>query len=228
MQLRNCILIALAFDASQQEIEHAHNIIDRVYGPNGNAGGVDPKYLVGVEVKATDDTGKTASGLQTTEASSSNVQLDKDGLPWDERIHSSSKAMTEKGVWRVKRGLDDKLKTKVEAELRATLGATPTAATAEATVAAIAEAATPSLPPMPGAPALPSPAALPDPAYTALVQLIAQNTNSAQNPQGRITDDWVKQVLTHYGVAEGSLQNLAHNPALIPQISDYIKQALAS
>jgi hypothetical protein len=45
--------------------------------------------------------------------------VDKDGLPWDERIHSSNKALTDKGVWRKRRGVPTATITAVEAELRA-------------------------------------------------------------------------------------------------------------
>lgn len=48
--------------------------------------------------------------------------LDKNGLPWDDRIHAGSKAKTQDGAWRYKRGLDDASKTQVEAQLRELMG----------------------------------------------------------------------------------------------------------
>ena len=45
--------------------------------------------------------------------------VDSAGLPWDERIHSSNKATTDKGAWRKRRGVQDATVTAVEAELRA-------------------------------------------------------------------------------------------------------------
>ncbi|HEX8586150.1 MAG TPA: hypothetical protein VF680_17290 [Allosphingosinicella sp.] len=234
--LRNCILIALAFDATQQEIEHAHDVIDRVYGPTGTAG-VDPAYLVGAEVPATAN-GVTANGLAvqtntlpaaanaTPPAATAEVPAaDKNGMPWDERIHSSSKAITDKGVWRLKRGVNPAIVKQVEAELLATVGATPTAT--PPAIAPLAAATPPALPGQ-GLPSLPGANVQPiaDPAYTAFVQFIADNTASPANPAGRLTAEWVGQVLAAYGVAEGSLQNLAHNPALIPQIETYIRAQL--
>lgn len=50
------------------------------------------------------------------------VELDKNGLPWDARIHASTKAMNVDKTWRTKRGVDPALVTQVEAELRAVLG----------------------------------------------------------------------------------------------------------
>lgn len=51
--------------------------------------------------------------------------LDKNGLPWDGRIHASSKAKVADGSWRTKRGVDPALVTQVEAELRGALAAAP-------------------------------------------------------------------------------------------------------
>lgn len=47
--------------------------------------------------------------------------LDAAGLPWDARIHSSSKAILADGTWRKKRGVPTEVLTAVEAELRQVL-----------------------------------------------------------------------------------------------------------
>lgn len=44
--------------------------------------------------------------------------VDKAGLPWNEQIHASSKAVNQDGTWRYKRGVDKALIDQVEAELR--------------------------------------------------------------------------------------------------------------
>lgn len=46
-------------------------------------------------------------------------QLDKDGLPWDERIHSSSKKQTAKGVWSRRKNVDDAVFDQIAAQLKA-------------------------------------------------------------------------------------------------------------
>jgi hypothetical protein len=46
------------------------------------------------------------------------VSIDANGLPWDERIHSGTKALNADGTWRTKRGVDKALVASVEAELR--------------------------------------------------------------------------------------------------------------
>lgn len=235
--LRNHILIALAFDATPAEIEHAHDIIDRVYGPDGNAG-VDPAYLVNQAVPGQVG-GVTAHGQAvqvTTDTTTSGITFDKNGLPWDERIHSSTKALTATGEWRKKRGVSDALVTQVENELRGTMqstgpapGATPPTNTPPATGPALPGSTGPALPGA-GLPSLPGANAAPvvDPVYTAFVKFIADNTNSPANPAGKLTDAFVTQVLEYFGVPEGSLQNLAHNLSRIGEIEAYIRQQLGA
>jgi len=48
-----------------------------------------------------------------------NVDLDADGLPWDERIHSRGKTKTKSGQWRKLRGVEPELVASVEDELHA-------------------------------------------------------------------------------------------------------------
>lgn len=50
---------------------------------------------------------------------SGSAELDANGLPWDKRIHSSSRAKVADGTWRMMRGVDAALVATVEAELRA-------------------------------------------------------------------------------------------------------------
>jgi len=52
-------------------------------------------------------------------------QVDAEGLPWDERIHSSNKKKTAKGVWVARRGVDDITRISVVNELRGMTVATP-------------------------------------------------------------------------------------------------------
>lgn len=46
------------------------------------------------------------------------VELDSKGMPWDERIHASTKTKLVSGEWKAKRGVDPALVASVEAELR--------------------------------------------------------------------------------------------------------------
>lgn len=56
-------------------------------------------------------------------ASASPAGVDSTGLPWDERIHSGTKAVNADGTWRARRGLNNPALVKeVEAELRQLAG----------------------------------------------------------------------------------------------------------
>lgn len=44
-------------------------------------------------------------------------ELDSNGIPWDERIHASTKTKNKDGSWKSLRGVDKDLVTQVEAEL---------------------------------------------------------------------------------------------------------------
>jgi len=46
------------------------------------------------------------------------AEVDSKGLPWDGRIHASSKAKVADGSWRAKRGVDPAMVTTVETELK--------------------------------------------------------------------------------------------------------------
>lgn len=49
-------------------------------------------------------------------------ELDADGLPWDERIHASTKTRTVRDLWTKRRGVDAETIKAVEASLRAGMG----------------------------------------------------------------------------------------------------------
>lgn len=93
------------------------------------------------------------------------ADLDKNGLPWDARIHSSSKAKTAKDEWKKLRGVDDALVAAVTAELLGKSPAAPAAAPAMAPPppppAPAAAANVPPIPPAP--PAASAPVAPPPP-----------------------------------------------------------------
>ena len=51
--------------------------------------------------------------------SSAGVEVDKTGRPWDERIDSSNKKQSAKGLWQRRRNVDDDVYASVVAELKA-------------------------------------------------------------------------------------------------------------
>jgi hypothetical protein len=64
-------------------------------------------------------TGSSSNGEASSLTGSSTPDRDSQGLPWDERIHSSSRAINADGSWRQKRGVSELIVGKVTAELQA-------------------------------------------------------------------------------------------------------------
>lgn len=246
MSLRNCILIALATDATPEEIDNARDLLDLIAERNSDSG-IDPAVLVNQTVNASGATspaapthGPTPTNT-TADTAGATPQLDAAGIPHDSRIHSVPAKLTDKGVWRAKRGLTPALKLQVEAELRATLGAAPADTNppqpGNAMLNGNALTSTPGAnppqpgatnPPMPGGNMPPMPgAAQIDPAYAALLAFIGQNTQSSTNPNGALNDQYVSDILKHYGVSDGSLQTLAHRLDLVPTIHGWLASVVS-
>ena len=62
--------------------------------------------------------GTPAHPISTTDAGTGvTVERDKNGTPWDERIHSNAKSKNADGTWRKRKGLDDATYAAVMAEL---------------------------------------------------------------------------------------------------------------
>jgi hypothetical protein len=91
-------------------------------------------------------------------------ELDKNGFPWDARIHSSSKNTNQDGTWRYTRGGDPAVRAQVEAELRAKGYGTAAASDTPPPPPPVAPAATEQAPPPP--PPLPEQATDTPPAAT--------------------------------------------------------------
>lgn len=82
------------------------------------------KKLVAVEDDAEEMEEVESPYTDTTTAPITSPKvLDSEGIPWDSRIHASSKAKVANGTWRTKRGADENEVYKIKAELR---GGTPT------------------------------------------------------------------------------------------------------
>lgn len=158
----------------------------------------------------------------------SGVDVDTDGLPWDARIHASTKTKNADGRWKAKKGVAAELKTSVTAELRAVLGAPtappppPPAPTpqAQALAAALADPATlgGAAPPPPPPPAAP----------VNNMQLFAdamQKVTSAQAAQ-KLTQEDLTNVVTGLGLAQ--VRDLINRPDLIPTFESHIAAYVAA
>ena len=94
--------------------------------------------------------GTTTTIVQTeTGATVTTVELDKNGIPWDERIHAGTKRKNADGTWSLKKGVDKDLAAQIIAEYQS---AAPTTTTVPAA---------PSKPSAPSAPTPPAPPAAP-------------------------------------------------------------------
>lgn len=152
------------------------------------------------------------------------VELDGEGLPWDERIHSSNHKKGDNGLWMMRRGVgvQKAMVERVKAELRATLPSTTPQATNVAPLfpaPAVTPAAPtlPALPPLPVAPTVAAPApsgatqpALPAAAPTNLQELMQQV--APLMAANKVTAETLTQACTMAGVT-GGLPMLATAPA---------------
>lgn len=85
----------------------------------------------------------TTTEVEQTEAgvTVNTVELDKNGIPWDERIHAGTKRKNADGTWSLKKGVDKDLAAQIIAEYQAAAPSAPSK---------------PGVPPAPSAPAAPS------------------------------------------------------------------------
>jgi hypothetical protein len=152
--------------------------------------------------------------------------LDRNGLPWDERIHASSRAKTADGSWRAKRNVDPALVAKVEGELKALMalpaappapvgyiesGPTPTMVdvifTPPPPPVAVARIETTVFPPPPP----PPPAPVIGNTWVAFISEV-----SGKISEGKLTQDELKQACEQNGISNFSM--LGNRLDLIPQV----------
>jgi len=128
--------------------------------------------------------------------------LDKAGLPWDERIHASTKAKNADGTWRQKRGVDPATVEQVTASLRALV-------------------AIPAVPaPVPPAGAS---VAVPTISYPELMTKAIEWTSAV--PQ-KISMPQIFEVLQTLGLR--MLPDLQHRPDLVQPVHDAIVARIAA
>jgi hypothetical protein len=142
-------------------------------------------------------------------------EVDAEGIPWDDRIHASSKAKVKDGTWRTKRGVEDATIYEVKKELRARVGAV--AAPVQQEIAA--PVAQPTV-------VAPSPAPVPPmmnnnghtlETFKANFPVIIGNLVT----QGKINQDYVNQLKAHYGVAEIWMATDAHKEEMFNGFVQY-------
>lgn len=134
---------------------------------------------------------------------------DKDGLPWDVRVHSTPATMTEKGVWRAKRGRQETDYNAVKAEYQG--GQQQVQQTAQMSApGGMQKPPTMSAPPVQKT------------AYQKLFDYLAE-----MGKQGRAPADWVKESLAGYNVEDGNILNLQNaDPKFVEQLHDEFVKVL--
>lgn len=149
-------------------------------------------------------------------AASGGVELDKRGLPWDNRIHSSSKAKLANGDWKNARGKAPEYIAQVEAELLGAIALTTRTAAQGVPPAPVVPTA-PQVAPLP--PVVPvAPSANADPAtFEQLMPRITAAVAAAIMPPTA-----VGAACAAHGIA--SVVTLQQNPAYIPLVWATLKQ----
>lgn len=129
-----------------------------------------------------------------THTAVADAELDAAGLPWDARIHASTKTKTQKNVWTARKGVDDSVRDAVTAELRELYpDTTPVAAAPVAPAVPTAPVLT-LVPPVVAAPVVKT-------NYTELVDWLAKNTGTGKI----LSDEWIKSAFDQNNVTLASL-----------------------
>ena len=169
----------------------------------------------------------TTLGVASSAAPAASVELDSKGLPWDERIHASTKSKLASGEWKNKRGVPPERVTSVEAELRASLGAAPAPlAVAAAPLPPVAPIATTLAPAVPVGASSPittplppvAPAVSADPVdFTQLMPRVSAAVAGGVLPPTALNEACVANGLP-------SIVGLQQNPAYVPLVWAFLKQ----
>jgi hypothetical protein len=160
------------------------------------------------------------------------AEVDAEGLPWDERIHSGARSKTAAGVWTRRRNVPDEHYERIKAELKGTshqTGAMPNFGANTAVPPPTPPAASQAVPPPPG---LPTPPAAPQPDvrvpppidYTKgnpFVGLVARVSNGIK--EGRYTQDTISQLIASLGDAHvAKLPDFVSRHDLIPAMTSLL------
>jgi len=171
--------------------------------PQIQVAAVDPAH-----VQAASPTPASAAAAEDEEVDVTGV-ADADGLPWDPRIHSSSKQLVADGTWRKRRNTAKELFAEVEAELR---GLSAVDAPVDAPIPA-----PPPPPPPPAAVAFANPAPPPPAAADNQLDLFIRGVTVKMVDRSLDAAE-LHRVLAHYNVENGLL-GLKDHAGLIPMLA---------
>ena len=184
------------YNATPEQVAILLDDIKRYFRVTDDSDGIAPTSIVG----ASNVTPPPAADAGT-------LELDSDGVPHDERIHSGSKGKNKDGTWKKLKNVDPALHKRITAELQAAQRATGQPAPAATTT-----------PPAP--PAAPTPPAPPAPtlsAYQSLLQAVGPYVNN-----GTLNNDYLDQVAEYFGVAGGWPNMAAASTEVVAKVREYI------
>lgn len=160
--------------------------------------------------------------------------IDKDGLPWDGRVHSDTRKLNADGTWRMRRNLDPAVKAAVYAEYRGAPKAPPQYPAAPPAPPAANTAPPPPantvVPPSPmpvpnglpvGVPNTGNATVVPASNFRELIAKINQNIAT-----GRLTQTQVTEACTEVGAA--SVTELAVQPYLVIPMDNVINRLIGA
>lgn len=165
------------------------------------------------------ETGIPVSGVAAV-ATPSRVELDSEDLPYDARIHSSSREKIKNGTWKIKRGTGETFIIQVKNELRAALNAPASVQPASVPTApqpAPVLTIPPTVAPVEAWPFPTPPAAVtPPPATTGPTTLPEfMKEVGARISSGKLSESSVHEACAKHGV---QFHTLAARPDLIPAV----------
>lgn len=160
----------------------------------------------------------------------SGIEVDSEGLPWDARIHSSSRNLNADGSWRLRRNLNPDILTQVMAELKKTMGTREVMAQVNTPLPPSATPVAVPAPPVVISPPLPPATGISPPVGAAP---IASGGNKfpalmkgivAMKTAGSLKDNQVKETLDAFNIP--SLPMLMHRPDVIDEVAAALGIAL--
>jgi hypothetical protein len=140
-------------------------------------------------------------------------KIDKDGIPWDQRIHTATQSLTKDGLWRLKRGVTDELLASVMTELKGVMAIPAPAAEVSSPPPPAPPATAIVWPHAPGYAVPPPPPPPPPMSFTDLASKLVQGV-----VEGKFGNDDIKKVLTSLGIAH--LPLLANRPDLVSTVAE--------
>jgi len=154
-------------------------------------------------------------------------EVDADGVKWDERIHSSSKKLTAKGVWARRKNLTDEEFNAVKAQAFKEAGLTPAPVPppAPAPVTEVVVPTPPAPTPLPPPPPTPSPIVTPVPGNGGIVVLL--KLCSDLQGQGKLTQEMKDQAAQAVGLQDFKQIFLSPKAELVNQLATVISSMVA-